>query len=318
MNERLMIRRIQHEMESCNIDNISRTISYAKFYERNPEIKWAFLASMVSRNAGWCMTDLLGTWCQKALSDEFRYWLFLTYEKANWLIFRDAFPQLLIYELSKKKGKPLFHLVEAFSVSSFMKREWEIFFKNRNEKRLLLSLIINEQHLIQLPVIEDRYFNKYVFKSFPYRFQDLFHFNTVLFPTLDGQLYGCTVKGFRKVHARIQLGKCLAAILFHPLYYEKFHLFSNIVPHTGSRYDFERYLPIHKTRETPFLRTAYPIVSHHIDERESNWFHGQRLNHFYGVVKTPKQVHLTDWYLKKQEQLRVICLVEEYLKGRKG
>ncbi|UOK59912.1 DUF2515 domain-containing protein [Bacillus sp. OVS6] len=32
---------------------------------RNPEIRWAFLASMVSRNAGYCMTDLKGTWFQK-------------------------------------------------------------------------------------------------------------------------------------------------------------------------------------------------------------------------------------------------------------
>lgn len=225
MNVDTIIRKVQLKTNAWNVDNISRTYCYGKFYERNPEIRWAFLASMVSRNAGWCMTDLLGTWYLKALTREMRYWLFLTYEKANWLIFSDAYPQLLIYELSKKYHTPLFHLLRKFHVSTFMMDEWERYFVEQDGNRLLIALIMNEQNLIQDPVINEKQYKLHVFKSFPYRFQDFFHFSTVLFPTLDGELYGCSVQNFQHVEHRIKLGKCLANILFHPLYYEKFRFF---------------------------------------------------------------------------------------------
>ncbi|GAA3327359.1 hypothetical protein GCM10020331_066980 [Ectobacillus funiculus] len=48
-----------------NRDNISRTHAYKEYYLRNCEIRWSFLASMVSRNAGWNMTDLEGKYYPK-------------------------------------------------------------------------------------------------------------------------------------------------------------------------------------------------------------------------------------------------------------
>lgn len=84
---------------------------------------------MVSRNAGYCMTDLKGVWFQKLLDEKTRKALFLTYEDANWLIFSDAYPQLMIYEWSKTAGKPLFHLLDAFYVSAFMKKNGTCFGK---------------------------------------------------------------------------------------------------------------------------------------------------------------------------------------------
>lgn len=39
-------------------DNISRTVFYDQFYLKHKEIVWGYLASFVSRNAGWNMTDL--------------------------------------------------------------------------------------------------------------------------------------------------------------------------------------------------------------------------------------------------------------------
>ncbi|UTW69707.1 DUF2515 family protein [Anaerobacillus sp. HL2] len=44
--------------------------------------------------------------------------LFLTYERANWLIFSDAYPQLLLYEKSKQLQKPCFHLLKFFHALS--------------------------------------------------------------------------------------------------------------------------------------------------------------------------------------------------------
>ncbi|MCY7784708.1 DUF2515 family protein, partial [Bacillus sp. S20C3] len=52
---------IERQTKTKNADNISRTNAYKAFYDRHPEIKWSLLASFVSRNAGWSMTDLKGS-----------------------------------------------------------------------------------------------------------------------------------------------------------------------------------------------------------------------------------------------------------------
>lgn len=296
-----------------NVDNISRTERYAKFYKKHPEVKWALLASMVSRNAGWFMTDLEGIPLKQALPYEKRQWLFLSVETANWLIFADAYPQLLLYEYSKRHNKPMFYLLEAFHVSAFMMEEWERFFRTKDEKRLLTSLIINEQHVIQKPVIDHPLFKKFVFHSLPFIFQDLFHFRVILFPTITGKLYGFSTHQFSHVKKRIELGKRLAWLLFHPLYHGQFLKFSNRVIHTGSRYDYEKYMKKTTKRKSPFLRTAFPIISHEIDEKEREWFHGQRLGKYYKDPEIPKRIELTDWYEKKQSQLHLLCMMKQYL-----
>ena len=127
------------------------------------EIQWSFLAHMVSRNAGWNMCDLEGSLFLHLLSKEKRKLFFLTYERANWLIFQDAYPQLLLYQYSTKKNKPMFHLLKYFQVSSFMEREWNYFWKHRDLQRLLFSLIINEQHVIHKPLICHSYYQKRYF-----------------------------------------------------------------------------------------------------------------------------------------------------------
>ena len=72
--------------------------------------------------------------------------------------FLDAFPQLLLYEESKKRRAPLFHLLQYFNVSIFMEKEWLLFWERRDMNRLMTALIINEQNKIQKPVIENTYF----------------------------------------------------------------------------------------------------------------------------------------------------------------
>ncbi|TKI80501.1 DUF2515 domain-containing protein, partial [Bacillus wiedmannii] len=92
--EKTIVYNIKRKIEMANMDNISRTQSYQEYYVRNSEIRWAFLASMVSRNAGWNMTDLKGRYYATVLPQKVKKHLFLTYEEANWIIFLDAFPQL--------------------------------------------------------------------------------------------------------------------------------------------------------------------------------------------------------------------------------
>lgn len=307
---------INNTMEKENYDNISRTNVYANYFDRNREIMWSLLASLVSRNAGWSMTDLQGKWFRKALSNEQRWMLFMLYEKANWTIFFDAFPQLLIYEYSKYHNKPYFDLLEHFSISKFMINEWFYFWEKRDQDRLLTALIINEQNVIQRPIIEHKQFEKEVFRSTPYFVQELLHFNTVIFPTLNGQLFGYSVTDFQNVTKRIELGKKLSWLLFYSCHFDEFYLFSKSVTHTGSRFDYEKFFPEKRRRETPFLRTIYPMVSHYIDERKEDWFQGQKINKWFLNIRTQKQYEITDWYKKKQKQLHLFTLLDEFWKRR--
>lgn len=106
--ERKIIHSIKGLVKQNNIDNLSRTEAYLRYYQENKAIKWSFLAHMVSRNAGWNMCDLKGKWFSKVIGKQKRDLLFQTYEKANWLIFQDAYPQLLLYQYSTKKGRQCF------------------------------------------------------------------------------------------------------------------------------------------------------------------------------------------------------------------
>lgn len=313
-DEMEIIQTIKKETVQKNVDNISRTDSYFYFYQKHTEIKWAFLASMVSRNAGWNMTDLEGQWFPKVLPPKKRGILFHTYERANWLIFHDIYPQLMIYKQSKVVQKPLFHLLKAFHVSTYMEIEWMRFWKYHDKRRLMTSLIVNEQHVIQKPVIEHPFYKKKVFTSLTFQIQDWLHFSGVLFPTLTGELYGFSTTDFTNVKARIELGKKLAWLLFNKKYYDLFYAFSKRTTHTGSRYDYEQYQRSKKGRETPFLRVEFPIISHQ-QKNQKDWYHGQAsVEKFQSEPKILGSYELTDWYKKKQLQLQIGILLNCLLK----
>lgn len=306
-----IIKYINEIVKKGNVDNISRTNYYEHFFTRNPEIEWAFLASMVSRNAGWNMTDLNGLWFSQILSKKLREQFFFTYERANWLIFSDAFPQLMLYEISKQERSSFFHLLEYFYVSSFMQKEWQLFWHKKDRKRLMTALIINEQNIIQKPVVQHRIYKKKVFHSLPYLFQDWLHYSCVLFPTVQGELYGFSVHDFTNVKERIQLGKRLSWLLFHPDHYLEFRTFSSQTEHTGSRYDYEQYFVKKRGRDTPFLRMVYPIVEHNRHDF-SDWFkESMRVEKWFRPITIPKKYHITSWYLKKQKHIHASIMLEE-------
>ncbi|MFD1360530.1 DUF2515 family protein [Lentibacillus salinarum] len=258
------------ETNKYNADNISRTKAYQNFYMAFPEIKWAFLASMVSRNAGWNMTDLWLLPFRKILSASQRKLLFMTYERANWLIFSDAYPQLMVYQLSLHSDKPLFHLLPDLYVSRYMQKEWAFFWEHQDTQRLVLALIINEQNVIHRPVIKQDYFKYRVFLRPSYLLQDILLLNAVLLPTRTKRLYGAFVHDFTDIDKRIALGKQLAAIMFHPRVYRPLLAFARTVEHTGSRQDYERFLGRH-TEKAPLLRTVYPVITHQ-DNIRKDWY----------------------------------------------
>lgn len=308
-----LIHTIKLETERKNADNISRTKAYLDYYLETPEIIWSFLASMVSRNGGYSMCDLEGQWFPRLIKQpEVRQRLFLTFERANWLIFRDAYSQLLLYSYSTKKNTPMFHLLNYLDVSAFMVKEWNLFWLYRDKKRLMTALIVNEQNVIQQPVISHPIFKKRVFSTMMFSFEDSLHFSTVLFPTCEGELYGASVNGFKSVHKRINLGKRLAEILFNPRHYPLILEFALNTEHTASRHDYEKYFPFHKRRDTPFLRCTFPIIEHHY-HRQYDWFEKRRFHKEWisEEVRHIHPAHLTKWYLKKQKQLHALAAVKD-------
>jgi hypothetical protein len=307
-----LIRTIKEKTTIGNLHNISRTVCYEDFYQRNKEIRWAFLASMVSRNAGWSMTDLETNVFRQLLKSHQRKLLFLTYERANWLIFSDAYPQLLIYEASKKEGKPLFHLLKHFGVSSFIISAWKSFWNEKNIDLLVISQIINEQHVIEKPVIQHRFFKKKVFQSFSYRMQDLLHFSVVIFPALDGELYGFSVHDFTDVKERVKIGKYLYWLLFYAKERERFHIFSSKTVPTGSRKDYEQYRN-KVIRVTPTLLDTFPIISHN-KRNDADWYNEKmKLTSFFDNIKYPKKYHISHWFEKKQYELSLLATIQHKL-----
>ncbi len=312
--EKEFIKTINEVTKKNNIDNISRTNAYFRYFQKHPDMIWSFLASMVSRNGGWNMCDLEGSIFPQILEARTRKQLFLTYERANWLIFHDAFPQLLVYQYSATVNKPLFYLLPYFSVSEFIQKEWERYWQENDQYRLMTALIINEQNVIQTPIIDHPVYKHKVFHSLIFAFQDWLHFSCVLFPTCGGELYGASVCGFRTLSKRINLGKSLADILFNKRLFPYFYEFAETTAHTGSRYDYEQYfkVPQFKKRDTPFLRTTFPVIEHHQHHHE-DWSLSRRISPAWLLFKPHQRhnIHLTDWYFAKKNQLYLLMHLKE-------
>jgi hypothetical protein len=242
LEEIALVQQIQDQTKNLNKNNVTRTKAYLEFYNRHPEIHWAFLGHMVSRNGGWNMTDLKGGLLTDLLTQKERVSFFAFLERGNWLIFQDAFPQFLIYEESMKRGQNLFYLLPYFHVSMFMETLWNQFWEEQDSYVLTVALIINEQSYLESRVLQNPSFKKEVFSKLEFKLQDLLSMNHILFPCLKNgeiQLAGQTLHHFESLHERILLGKRLYAILFSDQHILKMtEIWATSHPHSGSRKDY--------------------------------------------------------------------------------
>lgn len=253
-DERMLVERIRLETAQGNRNNVTRTEAYRNLYFRTPELHWALLAHLVSRNGGWNMTDLQGEWLPRLLTEEQRRSVFLFLERANALIFQDAYPQLLLYQWSRSLGRGLFHLLPAFGVSRFMEPVWRLFWKEGDSALLTTALIVNEQHYIEGRVVRNEFFEKRVLHTLFFGLQSRLQLNGVFFPYGRGneessdackgadselQLAGLILESFRDVEERIEFGKRLYAMLFGvPRVFDGARCFAAVVKHSGSRSDY--------------------------------------------------------------------------------
>ncbi|GGG82957.1 hypothetical protein GCM10010918_45610 [Paenibacillus radicis (ex Gao et al. 2016)] len=321
--EQALVTEILTETTRCNRNNRLRTEAYGGVFTRTPELHWALLAHSVSRNGGWNMTDLQGEWLPRLLLDEQREAVFAFLERANALIFQDAYPQLLLYEQSVKQGRPLFHLLPAFGVSRFMRPVWDCFWKERDSAVLTTALIVNEQHYIEERLVRHPYFRKEVLDTLFFGMQPLLQLNALLIPyRAEGELRlaGLVLESFNSIYERIEFGKRLYAMLFGvPRIRAGALSFVGSVPHSGSRAD---YAPRLFTRmregapEEPYearlksgslLPGAHPMYSPELEAawpdrpveppEPGDWFQGVTdVEPFFHELPIPPSFELTEEY----------------------
>ncbi|MFZ3588759.1 DUF2515 family protein [Bacillus sp. DJP31] len=293
-----IINRIRKEVQSLNVNNITRTKAYLEFYMNNKEIHWSFLAHMVSRNGGWNMTDLKGSILRELLPTKKVPLFFEFLEKANATIFHDAYSQLLLYRYSKQSGRNLFYLLPHLSVSAFMKPIWDYFWKAKNSPLLTVALIVNEQHHIQRLIDHPTYKNE-VLNTILFKAQERFGFTDVLFPHKRSSdkidLAGVTVKVFENVNERIAIGKTLYGILFNEIL-PSATSFAIHTPHTGSRADF---WPDIFTKKEPKMKSSIKAPLIFSPTLKQSWFNYehefQDQTDWYTTPEIFK--HLTDYYI---------------------
>lgn len=243
--ERQVIQHIERTVTNLNRSNLTRTTAYFRIYESYPELHWALLAHMVSRNGGWNMTDLKGDYIEGVMNREDRHWSYRLLERCNAKIFHDAFPQLMLYAESRRLGRSLFHLLPQFHVSVFMKPIWDSFWVQPNSPLLSVALIINEQHVIEGSVVHHPDYQQKVIDHFNFKAHGWLQMNQVVFPTSSPlshaptPLVGLTLEKFQDLSERIEFGKQLYALLFHTEHVLEGALrFARSTPHTGSRADY--------------------------------------------------------------------------------
>jgi outer membrane protein OmpA-like peptidoglycan-associated protein len=148
-------------VQSENIDNLSRTKFYLQYWRRHPEILWSLFAHLISRNAGYQISD---TFRYAAIAEKIRSGslavssifspisgisilplselLQLDFvevrrfiEVGNFLIFSDVSKHLVAYEFAKDLHLAgtytpiVFRLLSKLGVDKFIIEEWINFFK---------------------------------------------------------------------------------------------------------------------------------------------------------------------------------------------
>jgi hypothetical protein len=168
-----------------NLNNPRRTDYYLEYWQRHPEIWWALLAHLVSRNAGWQMSDLARyVWLSRQVpnlqalvgAELIQLSILQMLEVANFLILYDVYPQLEAYAWAKGHPEASDRLFDTlvsepkFAVDPFAVAQWKIFFGAARASGDWLksappthpaiveqsfSLIINEQNQIEDRLVND-------------------------------------------------------------------------------------------------------------------------------------------------------------------
>jgi hypothetical protein len=175
-----------------NQNNLTRTNYYYRYWKAHPEVPWALMANLVSRNAGYSMTDLeryyklaMGGASPLIILPTFDpVLLFMLLEAGNFLIFRDVCPALEAYDWSKRFP---FHTTEIFNLlmdpefdaDPFIVSEWVNFTAQAMDagwlpdwttderqraivRRHTFALVVNEQNQIEDRLVNPPLISRYL------------------------------------------------------------------------------------------------------------------------------------------------------------
>jgi hypothetical protein len=152
------------EKAERNRDNVSRTTSYLELYAlcraHGVELPWVLMAHLVSRNAGYLMTDLAAERASALFTREARTDLFLFLERANYLIFDDAWEHVAHHALGRTRAL-------GSRTPRFVREAWARYEAAAEggvtaalERALVLDLVTNEQNLIEHRVVHHPRFER--------------------------------------------------------------------------------------------------------------------------------------------------------------
>jgi hypothetical protein len=183
---------IIRDRPKLNLNNVTRTNYYLQYWQANPEIPWALLAHLVSRNAGYQMSDIARykeegfifsatpvPWPSPSsiiMERSLARASFALLEEGNFLIFRDIYPQLEAYALAKQNPLVYENIFNAltqdsknFGTDQFAVDQWLGFFNAAQDSAFFLpnwweapqvqrhsfGLICNEQNQIEDRLVND-------------------------------------------------------------------------------------------------------------------------------------------------------------------
>jgi hypothetical protein len=283
-SDRELVQQIRRKTSDRNRNNLSRTEAYLEFYHHHPEVHWALLAHCVSRNGGYGITDLKSEYFLRIASEEMSTHFFAFLERTNWLIFHDAYAQLLLYKESRIQSRNLFHLLPALSVSSFMAYIWNHFWHTHDSHLLTHALIINEQNYIEARVVKNQGYQSTVESSILFRMQSFLNLNQILIPYYEGprvRLAGTTMLHFTSVEDRIRTGLRLYDLLFkNHARHQAILRFLDNVPHSGSRADYwPNVFTLTRANTMPALQhSQLPAKTTETDIKSSNRIYSPKLS----------------------------------------
>jgi hypothetical protein len=242
------------ELDERNVDNVARTESYLELYaltRATPhDLPWLLMAHMVSRNAGFLMTRIAeqrdkGTsvFRREALEQ-----LFLFLERANHLIFYDAWHHVIHYLLGKADE------LSATRTPAFVRDAWRRYRaippSAERERMLVLDLVHNEQRYIHRRVATSP---RFATARAMVRFTEHLGREAPLwFPASEAAI---TVGRFESLDHRIDAGRRIFdEVLQDRERREHIYRWARAHSHSGSRADIGG-------KPGPSLRQAWPVAA---------------------------------------------------------
>jgi hypothetical protein len=241
------------ELDARNADNITRTESYLELYaftrQNPPELPWLLMAHLVSRNGGYMMSDVArqlergdGIFTTRALED-----LFLFLERANFLIFWDAWHHVTHFLLARTDA------LAAPRTPRFIIEAWKRFgdgpLVEAVSRQLVRDLVTNEQNYIERRVVHHARFA--AARGIVGFAETIGRDAPLALPLTDAQI---RVGEFARLERRIATGfRIYDEVLADPSKRAEIFDWARKHKHTGSR-------AVHGGRPSPAIRDAWPVA----------------------------------------------------------